>query len=76
VVLFRQGDVGEYLREVSTKHKKLGKYMDSISNNRTGRFFVHDIVMRLGIRFMSRIYRRLGNILGVRPGKVMLDLFS
>lgn len=22
---------------------------------------------------MSRIYRRLGNILGVRPGKVMLD---
>ena len=50
MVLFRQGDVGEYLREVSTRHKKLEKYMDSISDNRIGRFFVHDIVMRLGIR--------------------------
>jgi hypothetical protein len=73
VVLFRQGDVGEYLREVSIRHKE---YIDLILTMLYRKILCSRHSHATGSLFMFRIYRRLGNILGIRPGKVMLDLFS
>lgn len=61
IAVFRQADVGEYLREVSAALKPISFLW--YADVELGRYFVHDLVYATGI-FHAGIFRRSNNLFG------------